>query len=143
MQAWLAQPTGITHDGESRLFFADSETSAVRAADTTAGSAVQTLVGIDLFDFGDRDGIGSRVLLQHVQGVCYSGGALYIADTYNSKIKRVDPITKETVTIFGGPESGLRDGAWTDARVNEPSGVFLRQGQALHSGHQQPCHSHS
>ena len=129
MQAWLAQPTGITHDGESRLYFADSETSAIRAADTMAGSAVQTLVGIDLFDFGDRDGIGSRVLLQHVQGVCYSGGALYIADTYNSKIKRVDPITKETATLFGGPESGLHDGAWTDARLNEPSGVSCAKGK--------------
>ena len=129
MQAWLAQPTGITHDGESRLYFADSETSAVRAADTTPGSAVQTLVGIDLFDFGDRDGLGSRVLLQHVQGVSYSDGALYIADTYNSKIKRVDPITKETVTLFGGPESGFHDGAWTDARLNEPSGVSCAKGK--------------
>ena len=129
MQAWLAQPTGITHDGESRLYFADSETSAIRAADTTAGSAVQTLVGIDLFDFGDRDGIGSRVLLQHVQGVCYSGGALYITDTYNSKIKRVDPITKETATLFGGPEAGLSDGAWTESRLNEPSGVSCAKGK--------------
>ncbi|MDE2900014.1 MAG: alkyl hydroperoxide reductase, partial [Chloroflexota bacterium] len=122
-QAWLAQPTGIDHDGEGRLYFADSETSAVRTASTDPGGSVETLVGIDLFDFGDRDGVGQRALLQHVQGVCYGDGVLYIADTYNSKIKRIDPLTKETTTLFGGMEPGLRDGAWSDGRLNEPSGV--------------------
>ena len=128
MQSWLAQPTGIAHDGESRLYVADSETSAVRTVDTGPGGTVETLVGIDLFDFGDRDGIGPRALLQHVQGVCYSGGMLYIADTYNSKIKRINPHTKETVSLFGGPETGLRDGAWNEARLNEPSGVSCANG---------------
>ena len=128
MQSWLAQPTGLAHDGEGRLYFADSETSAVRAADVAQGG-VETLVGIDLFDFGDRDGIGPRVLLQHVQGVCYLDGMLYIADTYNSKIKRIDPRTKETVSLFGGPESGMRDGAWGEARLNEPSGVSCASGR--------------
>lgn len=127
-QAWLAQPTGITHDGNGRLYFADSETSAVRSATTDVAGSVETLVGIDLFDFGDRDGIGSRVLLQHVQGVCYNDGALYIADTYNSKIKRIDPGTKETTSIIGGPESGFQDGAWGEARLNEPSGVSCANG---------------
>ena len=127
-QAWLAQPTGIDHDGEGRLFFADSETSAVRSTGVDAGAAVETIVGIDLFDYGDRDGIGPRVLLQHVQGVCYGNGVLYIADTYNSKIKRIDPATKETTSLIGGPESGFRDGAWDDARLNEPSGVSCANG---------------
>ena len=128
-QACLAQPTGIDHDGEGRLYFADSETSAVRTASADPGGSVETLVGIDLFDFGDRDGVGPRVLLQHVQGVCYGDGVLYIADTYNSKIKRVDPQTKETTTLFGGTEPGLRDGAWGDARLNEPSGVDCANGR--------------
>ena len=128
-QAWLAQPTGIDHDGEGRLYFADSETSAVRTASADPGGSVETLVGIDLFDFGDRDGVGGRALLQHVQGVCHGGGMLYIADTYNSKIKRVDPHSKETTTLFGGTEPGLRDGAWGDARLNEPSGVDCASGR--------------
>ncbi len=122
-ESWLAQPTGIDSDGEGRLYFADSETSAVRVAETAPDGSVETLVGIDLFDFGDRDGIGPRVLLQHVQGVCHAGGMLYVADTYNSKIKRIDPRTGETTTLFGGPEAGHRDGAWHDARLFEPSGV--------------------
>ena len=128
-QSWLAQPTGITSDGEGILYFADSETSSVRTTGATPGSLVETLVGIDLFDYGDRDGIGQRVLLQHVQGVCYGDGVLYIADTYNSKIKRIDPRTRETVTLFGGPESGLRDGAWGEARLFEPSGVSCADGR--------------
>ena len=100
----------------------------MRAAGAAPGSNVETIVGIDLFDFGDRDGVGQHALLQHVQGICYSKGVLYIADTYNSKIKRVDPLTRETTTLFGGTESGLQDGAWTDTRLNEPSGVSCANG---------------
>ena len=124
-EAWLAQPTGLTSDGDGRLFFADSETSSVRTAGTDQTSAVETLVGIDLFDFGDRDGVGSRVLLQHPEGLCYADGMIYVADSYNNKIKRLDPTTKEVTTLFGGSEAGHMDGAWGDARLFEPAGVSV------------------
>ena len=62
------------------------------------------------------------------RGVCYSNGVLFIADTYNSKIKRIDPTTKETTSLIGGPESGFRDGTWDNARLNEPSGVSCANG---------------
>ncbi len=63
--AHLAQPSGITSDG-AFLYIADSETSAVRAIDLDpAGGAVRTLVGTGLFDFGDEDGVGDEVRLQH------------------------------------------------------------------------------
>ena len=44
-----------------------------------------------LFEFGDIDGRGAEVRLQHCLGVAYGDGKLYIADTYNNKIKVCDP----------------------------------------------------
>lgn len=102
-RATLAQPSGLTTD-EQRLFFADSESSAVRAADFSPEGYTQTLIGAGLFDFGDRDGKGMEVRLQHCLGVAYHDGAIYIADTYNNKVKRYDMATKECRTMLGSGE---------------------------------------
>ena len=98
--AAFAQPSGLASDGKS-LFVADSETSTIRAINFDSGQ-VKTLAGGDLFDFGDRDGRGDAARLQHPLGLDYHDGALYLTDTYNSKIKRLDPQTGDVATVFGG-----------------------------------------
>jgi thiol-disulfide isomerase/thioredoxin/sugar lactone lactonase YvrE len=126
-QAALNQPSGIDTDGEV-LFFADAEASAIRTADLDPDGAVNTIVGTGLFDFGDRDGTGDDVLLQHPLGIAVAGdGSLYIADTYNNKIKRIDPQTRESVTFLGSGEPGLADG---DApQFYEPGGLDVAGGK--------------
>ena len=105
--AMLAQPTGIDTDGDT-IYFADSETSAVRTATRGESGKVSTLVGTGLFDFGDKDGVGDRALLQHVQGVCWHEGMLYVTDTYNNKIKRIEPLTQAVVSFTGLGTRGSR-----------------------------------
>src|SRR5262249_50731062 len=68
--AEFAQPSGLTTDGQ-RLFVADSEVSAVRSVGLTPPADVRTLVGEGLFRFGDIDGTGSQVRLQHALGVAF------------------------------------------------------------------------
>ena len=93
-EAQLAQPSGIATDGNI-LYFVDAETSSVRTASLKPDGEVTTIVGTGLFDFGDVDGVGDDVLLQHVLGVTVGAdGILYIADTYNNKIKTIDPVTR-------------------------------------------------
>ena len=106
--AWkrfLAQPSGLALDGNN-LFFADSETSAIRVAKIGPGGRVVTLTGTGLFAFGDRDGIGKEAVLQHPQDVASAPGAVYIADTYNHKIKRMDLSTLRVTTIAGDGTQG-------------------------------------
>jgi hypothetical protein len=92
--AALAQPTGIASAPPTRRsLLADCETSAIRRLDD--GGGVSTLVGTGLFDFGDRDGFGDEVLLQHCQDVAWHAGKLAVADTYNDRLKLVDPDTRE------------------------------------------------
>jgi thiol-disulfide isomerase/thioredoxin len=121
-EAALAQPSGITSDGK-KLYFADSEVSSIRSADLDSSGRVQTIVGEDLFEFGDRDGKGSQVRLQHPLGVVYHDGQLYVADTYNNKIKRVSPTDRSSETFLGTGENGMRDG--NHATFNEPAGVSV------------------
>ncbi len=104
--ALLAQPSGITSDG-SLLYFADSETSSIRAATLGPDAIVSTIVGCGLFEFGDQDGTGDVVRMQHPLGITFYEGALYVADTYNGKIKRVVPATREVRTLaYGFDEPG-------------------------------------
>ncbi|MGH2506501.1 MAG: alkyl hydroperoxide reductase, partial [Ktedonobacteraceae bacterium] len=108
--AWFAQPYGLSVLPGRALYIADSETSAVRVINLVGPSEVNTLVGTGLFDFGDVDGVGNEVQLQHVQAVCAVGELVYLADTYNNRIKVLDPQTRTVRTFAGTGEAGLQDG---------------------------------
>src|SRR5204863_9283467 len=87
LQAGFAQPSGIATDGK-KLYVADSEANIIRSIDLAA-KQVTTLVGGDLFKFGDIDASGDEVRLQHPLGLVSVGDKLLIADTYNHKIKEL------------------------------------------------------
>src|SRR5947209_6739254 len=109
MDASFAQPSGLTSDGKT-LYVADSESSTVRALPLKGGGEVKTVVGRvqqrNLFNFGDIDGIGQVVRLQHALGVYFHDGKLYVADTYNSKLKVIDPEKRSCITFLGGAPNG-------------------------------------
>ena len=125
--AAFAQPSGITmHDGV--FYVADSEISALRRVDP-AGDRVRRLVGRGLFEFGDVDARGDSVRLQHPLGVCAveeeGRTVVYLADSYNDKIKRLDPATRAVETVLGGSGHDLVDGAFADAELWEPGGLGI------------------
>ncbi len=111
----LAQPTGVARWTDDSLAVADSESSAVRLV--TARS-VGTLVGTGLFDFGDSSGVGDAARLQHCEDTAVHGTVLAVADTYNDRLKLVDPVTRECVPWPGeaGEQGSLREpgGVWSD-----------------------------
>lgn len=126
-QAGLNQPSGIDTDG-TLLYIADSEASAIRTASLDPDGELSTIVGTGLFDFGDIDGVGDEVRLQHPLGVTVADdGYLYVADTYNNKIKRIDPATRESVTFAGTGEPGAADGE--NAQFYEPGGIDYANGK--------------
>ena len=127
-QAWFAQPSGLAL-GLDELFVADAETSAIRAIDLRPPGRVRTIVGQGLFEFGDVDGIGDEVRLQHPLGVAWDNGTLLVADSYNNKIKRLDPATRRCVTFLGDGQTGDRDGVGSAARFREPSGLAVLDGR--------------
>jgi thiol-disulfide isomerase/thioredoxin len=130
----LAQPSGITTDGKV-LYFVDSEGSAVRRATLGDDGEVVTIAGPHdlgrgraLFEFGDVDGKGDAARLQHPLGIVYHDGLLYVADTYNHKIRRIDPKTRECLTWLG---SGRRGTKLDPVELSEPAGVTVAGGQLL------------
>lgn len=122
-EAALAQPCGITSD-HNTLFFADSESQAIRRATLDAAGTVTTIIGTGLFDYADKDGVGDGVLLQHPQAIVVHNGLLYVADSYNHKIKIVDPRSRECRSWLGGRRiAGFVNGPAAEAAFNEPGGL--------------------
>jgi YVTN family beta-propeller protein len=125
LKAGFAQPSGITSDGK-KLYVADSESNIIRVIDPMNGQ-VETLVGGDLFEFGDVDGTGDDVRLQHPLGVFAFGDKILIADTYNHKIKELDPKTRSVKTFLGAGKPGQSDGA--SPSFYEPGGLSIANGK--------------
>ncbi|MCM3873001.1 MAG: redoxin domain-containing protein [Pyrinomonadaceae bacterium] len=121
LEAGFAQPSGLATDGKS-LFVADSESNIIRAIDLNSG-LVQTVVGGDLFKFGDVDGVSDDVRLQHPLGLYALDGKVLIADTYNHKIKQLDPATRSVRTLFGTGKPGQSDGP--SPSLYEPAGLSV------------------
>lgn len=129
--ASFAQPSGLVGDGE-RLYVADSEGSSIRAVPFDASLRVSTVVGTAhlpvarLFTFGDVDGASPDARLQHALGITLVDGKLYVADTYNHKIKVIDPAAQTSRTLSGTGQPGAAD---NPAQYHEPCGLAAANGR--------------
>ena len=103
-EAGFAQPSALATD-EKTLYVSDAEANIIRAINLGPDGKVRTLVGGDLFDFGDEDGFGNDVRLQHPLGLARWNDKLLIADTYNHKIKVLDPVGTVGKEVSRGPAS--------------------------------------
>lgn len=135
----LAQPSGIATDGKF-LYVCDSEGSSIRKISTTPGNDLQdptgevtTVAGASdlpsgraLFEFGDVDGIGGEARLQHPLGLAFHDGALYVADSYNHKIKHIALYTKRSMSWLG---TGKPGDALKPAQFAEPAGLSVARGK--------------
>ncbi|KAA3487151.1 NHL repeat-containing protein 2 [Gossypium australe] len=138
----FAQPSGISLSPDlMEAYVADSESSSIRALDLKTGGS-RLLAGGDpvfsenLFRFGDHDGVGSDVLLQHPLGVlCAKDGQIYIADSYNHKIKKLDPASKRVTTLGGTGKAGFKDGKALAAQVRTANNFLNHQGSLKQKMH--------
>ena len=105
----FSQPSGLTKELHD-IYVADPEASAIRKIDLK-NRTVKTIIGKGLFKFGDEDGNTKSVLLQHCVGIAASGGFIYIADTYNGKVKVLNTKTNIVSTVVSG--------------LNEPNDVLI------------------
>ena len=128
-EAAFAQPSDIVTDGQS-LYVNDSEGSSIRKISIGARPKVSTVVGTAhlergrLFEFGDVDGVPPNVRFQHPIGLAYHDDALYVADSYNHKVRKVslDRTPGETTSVLGDGKPG--DGI-DPPRLHEPEGLAV------------------
>jgi sugar lactone lactonase YvrE len=124
--AELYYPTGVAVDSAGNLFIADSSNYVVRRVDASTGF-ITTVAGNGHSGFSGDNGPATNASLALPSGVAVDGaGNLFIADMWNSRIRRVDATTRIITTFAGGGTDGLGDGGLaTSASLALPSGVAL------------------
>lgn len=111
-QASFAQPSGLCLlRNNKEIYVADSESSSIRRMSLVDGKVSATVGGannpMNLFAYGDVDGEKYQARLQHPLGVAHhpnSNSIVYVADTYNGKIKKINVQTNtiQTMNIVDG-----------------------------------------
>ena len=119
----VGNPYGVATDGAGNLYIADTFNARIRKVDSTG--TITTVAGSGEPGFGGDGGPATEASLVIPYGVATDGaGNLYIADTYNNRIRKVDSAGTIT-TIVGSRERGFGgDGGPADrARLYHPHGV--------------------
>ena len=122
----------MAFDPRGRLYVALREGNAIYRIDL-ASDTIQHVAGTGEQGFSGDGGSALRATLAGPKGLAYSNGQLYIADTENHVIRRVDLDGGIISTVLGTGEKG--DGPEPDplnCRLNRPHGVFVdRNGRLL------------
>ncbi|MYN19487.1 gluconolaconase [Rugamonas sp. FT107W] len=114
-------PSGLAIDAAGNLYVADTGNNAIRKI--TPDGTVSTLAGDGLA--GDKDGRGAAAQFNGPVGVAVdAAGVVYVADTYNDRIRRIAP-NGDVTTVAGGRRAGDVDGPGAQAQFNGPTGLAL------------------
>jgi len=115
--ATFNNPLGITTDG-ANLYVVEPNNQRVRRIVIGTG-VVTTLAGNA---FGYADGVGSAAAFSNPSGITTDGTHLYISDTQNYRIRKLN-ISTRTVTTLVGSSQGYANGIGTAARFDNPWGL--------------------
>src|SRR5580698_8440860 len=127
--ASIDKPSGVALDGAGNLYIADQGHNRIRVVNAATG-LISTFAGNGTAAFAG-DGLAASnaaVSLNAPSSVALDGaGNLFIADTGNNVVRRIDGATGIISTAAGtGAEGGSGDGSGaTDATLNQPKGVTV------------------
>ncbi len=127
--AGLAYPQGIALDRSGNLFLSDSRNDRIRRVDALT-NVITTVAGNGTYGFSGDGGPANGAEISYPGGLAFDGaGNLYIADTGNGLIRRLDAVSGKISTVAGsrdaaGYPSG-DNGPATSAGIADAFGVAI------------------
>ena len=121
--ARFAGPGGIAVS-EGYGYVADTGNCSIRRIALTTGW-VTNLAGVS-GSSGSTDGLGNAARFCYPSGIATDGVYLYVADTNNDTIRKIEIATRTVTTVAGSPSSnGTADGMGASARFFHPEGIAV------------------
>ncbi|EOD03763.1 hypothetical protein EMIHUDRAFT_44220, partial [Emiliania huxleyi CCMP1516] len=123
--AQVCGPAGIAISPDGGvLFVVDQDNHKIRRVEVTTGE-VTSIAGSG--EPRDADGVGDAAEFCGPRALALSpgGGALFVVDQGNQKIRRVEVSTGEVTTVAGSGTRGSADGVGDAAEFNNPSGIAI------------------
>ncbi|MBA3634515.1 MAG: hypothetical protein H0W58_17175, partial [Acidobacteria bacterium] len=123
----LATPSAIAFDKNGELIVADSGTHTIKRVKIADG-AIETIAGIE-GKKGFADGDAKNALFNAPIGVAVLEDKIFVADTYNDKIRVVE---NGKVLTLAGSSQGFAEGLAEQAKFDTPCGIaVLKNGNLL------------
>lgn len=114
-------PSAVAVDAAGNVYVADTNNHKIRKI--TPQGAVTTLAGSGIA--GSANGTGAAARFYSPQGIAVdASGNIYVADTYNNKIRKITP-SREVSTLAGTGSLGYQDGYSSSSRFYSPYGVAV------------------
>lgn len=131
-KASLAQPIGVAFDAGGNLYVSDSGNNRVRKV--SAAGSITTLAGNGIDGSSGNGGPATSAALSDPQGLTWdSNGNLYIADTGNSVVRKVDAAGTISLAAGNGTAGYSGDGGFaTSAQLYVPTAVAVDAGGNLY-----------
>ncbi|MGV8142864.1 MAG: hypothetical protein ACP5NS_04525 [Candidatus Pacearchaeota archaeon] len=115
-------PQGVVSDGNYR-YVADTNNNRIVIIDVTG--VPNTFVGDPLGSSGLVDGVGTAARFNQPHKIVISGNFMYVADTANHKIRKIDMSNLAVTTINGGNGAGNTNGPLSAAKFSSPKGLYV------------------
>lgn len=129
-QAVLSEFAGLTMGDDGVVYIADTENHCIRKVDPTTG-IIEMVAGDG--QPGDADGDVSQARFNEPWHLSWHDDALFIADRYNHKVRRLDLLTGLVSTVAGTGVAGSDGdgGPALQAQLDTPSAVAVGDDGAL------------
>ena len=125
--AMLKQPAAVAVDGNGNIFIADSYNERIRKVTASTG-VISTVAGTGTYGYGGDGGLATAAMLEEPAGVAVdNNGNIFIADSYDHRIRKVTVSTGMIATIAGNGTAGYGGdgGLATAAMLSYPRGLAL------------------
>lgn len=120
---------GIAFDQNDNLYIADTQSHSIRKVDATTG-IISTIAGSDTSGYSGDGGSATGATFNNPEGIAVdNNGDIYIADTFNNVIRKIDGSNNIITTIAGtGTQGYTGDGGLaTAAQLFHPVGITFDQ----------------
>jgi streptogramin lyase len=125
--ASLSYPRSVAVDGSGNIYIADTSNQRIREVVHSTGN-ITTVAGNGTYGYSGDGGPAASAKLANPYGVAVDGsGNIYIADTDNNRIRKVDATTHDITTVAGNGTGGFSGdgGPATSATLTSPYGVAV------------------